>query len=162
MDAGTSALDLVTLAVALWGAILSTYLAVARRRPRVRVSAEFGAERLGPIRNHSFFVVRVVNVGQRAVTVRDVEWEVDRGHSFTLELFRHGKGEEFPAKIEPDDELRILFDSEAAARAIAGSGSGARAIEVLDAGGRKRWRIDVTDTLREEAEEEVERSAEDA
>ena len=161
MNGAPSILELVTLAVALWGAILSTYLAFARQVPRVRVRARFSAERLGPIRNHTFFVVSVVNVGQRAVTIRDIEWEVDRRRSFTLELFRHSKGDELPVKVEADDELRLLFDSEAAANALAPSGSGATAINVLDASGKRSWRIEVTVSMCEEAEEEVERTAEE-
>jgi hypothetical protein len=150
----------VTLGIALWGAVLSTYLGLARRRKRILVRAEFGAERLGRIRNHSFFVVSVVNVGQRAVTIREIEWEVDPGYRFTLEVFRHSKGPDLPAKVEPDDELRVLFDPDAAAIAIAPSRTGATAIYVMDASGKRSWMVEVTAPMREVAEEEVKRAAE--
>jgi hypothetical protein len=104
-------------------------------------------------RNHPFFVVSVVNVGQRALTIREVEWEVDPKYKFTLEVFRHSKGDDLPAKVEPDEELRIVFDSDAAAMALAPSQRQASAIYVRDASGKRSWRIDVTQTMRDEAEE---------
>jgi hypothetical protein len=150
----------VTLGIALWGAVLSTYLALARRRRRILVRAEFGTERLGSVRNHAFFVVSVANVGQRAVTIREIEWEVDPSYKFTLNVFRHSKGKDLPVKVEADEELRILFDSDAAAMAIAPSQRGTTSIDVIDASEKRRWTIDITQTMREEAEEEIERSAE--
>jgi hypothetical protein len=150
----------VTLGIALWGAVLSTYLALARQRRRILVRADFGTERLGPIGNHPFFVVSVVNVGQRAVTIREIEWEVDPNSKFTLNVFRHSKGKDLPAKVEADEELRVLFDSDAAAIALASSQRGASAIDVKDASGKQRWRIEVTQRMRDEAEEEIERAAE--
>lgn len=161
MDDLPSALELVTLGIALWGAGLSTYLSVARRRKRVLVRAEFGAERLGSIRNHAFFVVSVVNVGQRTVTIREIEWEVDPGHKAILNVFGHSKGKDLPAKVEADEELRILFDSSAAAMALAPSHRGTTAINVIEANEKQSWTIEVTQTMREEAEEELERADED-
>jgi len=148
------------LGIALWGAGLSTYLAVARRRKRVLARAEFGAERLGSIRNHAFFVVSVVNVGQRTVTIREIEWEVDPGHKVILNVFRHSNGKDLPAKVEADEELRILFDPDAAAMALAPSQRGATAVNVIEASGKQSWAIEVTQTMREEAEEELKRADE--
>lgn len=153
-------LSYATLGIALWGAALSTYLAIDRRRTRILVRAGFATERLGRVRNHSFFVVSVVNVGQRAVTIREVEWEVDPSYKFSLNVFRHSKGDDLPAKVEADEELRIVFDSDAAAMALAPSQRKASVIEIRDASGKRSWRIDVTQTMREEAEEEVKRAAE--
>lgn len=150
----------MTLGLALWGAVLSTYLAVARRHRRILARAHFGAERLGPIGNHAFFVIRVVNIGQRAVTIREIEWQVDPSYKFTLNVFRHSKGKDLPAKVEADEELRILFDSDAAAMAIAPSQRGAATIEVVDASGKQRWTIEVDQAMRDEAEEEIERATE--
>lgn len=160
MDDLPSVLELVTLGIALWGAALSTYLAVARRRKRVLVRAGFGAERLGSIRNHAFFVVSVVNVGQRTVTIREIEWEVNPGHKAVLNVFRHSNGKDLPAKVEADEELRILFDPGAAAVALASSQRGTTAINVIEASGKQRWTIEVTQAMREEAEEELARADE--
>lgn len=151
----TLELQHVTLGIAVWGAGLSTYLAAARRRKRVRVRAEFRAERLGSVRNHAFFVVSVVNSGQRAVTIRDIEWEVDPDHKFMLNVFRHSNGNDLPAKVEADEELRILFDVDAAAMALAQRG--VTAIRIIEANGKQAWPIEVTQTMREEAQDEFER-----
>jgi len=119
------------------------------------VSANFGTDRLGDIRNHSFFVVSVVNVGQRAVTIREIEWE-GAAMSFALHVFRTSKGTDLPVKVEADDELRILFDPGNAAQAIARTGHRATAINVVGSGRARRWKIGVTDAMRDEADDEME------
>ncbi len=162
MDHSPTTLDYVTLAIAVWGAGLSTVLSVARRRRRLTVGAEFGVARLGHIRNHGFFIVRVVNTGQRAVTIREVEW-VAEGYTFGLGVFRTSKGPELPAKVEPDEVLQILFDIDRAAGAIAGQEAGdtPREIRVVASGARRPWPIRITEDMRTEAAEALERAAEE-
>lgn len=79
-------LELATLGIALWGAGFSTYLGVVKRRRRLLVSAEWGTDRLGSSRNHVFFIVSVVNTGERAVAVREVEWVLDEAEELLREI----------------------------------------------------------------------------
>ena len=149
MDHGATALDYVTLTIAIWGAGLSTVLTVGSRRRRLTVSAEFGVARLGSIRDHGFFIVRVANTGQRAVTIRNVEW-VAEGYEFALRVFRTSKGPELPVKVEPDEELQILFDIGNAANAMAGyePHDPPREIRVVASGARRPWLISITHDAR--------------
>ena len=112
-------MEWITLALAVWGAALSTYLGFYKRRRRLLVAADFGVARLGSSRRHGFFVVTAVNVGERAVTIREIEWEVDRDYSFTTHIFKHSKGKDLPVQVDPDEEVRILFDIDAASKHIA-------------------------------------------
>jgi hypothetical protein len=153
MASAPTSLELATLGIALWGAGFSTYLGVVKRRRRLLVSAEWGTDRLGSSRNHAFFIVSVVNTGERAVAVREVEWVLDEGNSRWLRVFRHCKGTDLPVKVEPDEDVRILFDFRPAANAIAPSAYGAKAIKVIEAARKRTWEVAVTDAMRDEAEE---------
>ena len=158
MDNGPTTLDWITLGIAIWGALLSTALAVVRRRRKLIVSAGFGVARLGDIRNHAFFIVRAINAGQRPVTIPDVEWVAD-DHSFTLHVFRHTKGRDLPVKVEPDEEVHILFDVDVAARALVGHalGSTPSRIRIFGSGRRRAWEVPITGEMRLEAEEHLKR-----
>jgi hypothetical protein len=156
MDDGPSTLEFVTLGIALWGALLSTYLVVTKRRRQLHVGAGFGTAPLGDIRDHTFFIVSVVNVGERTVTIREIEWDTRTGLSFTLHVFRHSKGPDLPARVEADEELRILFDPDGAAKAITRSERGVTALNVLASGRKRSWRIQVTESMRDEAEQQLE------
>lgn len=146
-------LELITLGIALWGAAFSTYLGVVKRRRRLLVSAEWGTDRLDSSRNHAFLIVSVVNIGERAVAVREVEWVVDERNSCSLRVFRHCKGTDLPVKVEPDEDLRILVDFQHAASAIAPSAYGANAIKITEAARKRTWEVALTDDMRDEAEE---------
>jgi hypothetical protein len=148
-------LELVTLGIAVWGAGFSTYLGVAKRRRRLLVGAEWGTDRLGSSRNHAFWIVSVVNIGERAVAVREVEWVVDERNSCSLHIFRHCKDKDLPVKVEPDGDLRILVDFEHAASAIAPSAYGAQTIKITEAARKRMWEVALTDDMRDEAEEET-------
>jgi hypothetical protein len=155
MDSQPTTLDWITLGIAIWGAGLSTSLAVLKRRRKLLVRAGFETARLGDIRNHAFFIVRVINTGQRAVTVSEIEW-VSKDSSFTLHVFRHSKGaRDLPVKVEPDEEVQMLFDVDAASNAIAGGigGTAPTKLRVLVSGRRRAWEIELTDEIRSEAEE---------
>lgn len=148
----------IAFGIAAYAAGLSTLLAVSKRRRKLIVRVGFGAARLGEIRNHAFFVVRVINTGERAVTIPQVEWVGDTG-SFTLSVFRHSHGRDLPVKVEPDEEVQILFDVGVAARALIGDELGERAtrIRVYGSGRRRAWEVAITEEMRREAEEEIER-----
>lgn len=162
MASGPTTLDFVTLGIALWGACFSTYLGVSRRRRRLMVSAEWGTAHLGPSRNQTFFIVSLVNTGERAVAIREVEWMLDDGDSRSLEVFRHCKGTELPVQVEPDEDVRVLYDSLHAANMIAPSGYGAKAIKVIEAARRRTWELLVTDPMRDEAEAMLQEAGEQA
>ena len=161
MASAPTPLELVTLGIALWGAAFSTYLGVIKRRRRLLVSAEWGTDRLGSSRNHAFFIVSVVNTGERAVAVREVEWVLDERNSRWLRVFRHCKGTDLPVKVEPDEDVRILFDYQHAANAIAPSAYGAKAIKIIEAARKRTWAVTVTDDMRDEAEELLSRIREE-
>jgi hypothetical protein len=144
--------DWITRGLAVWGAALSTYVVALKRRRRLRVSAEFTTAKLGPIRNHTFFIVEILNVGERAVTIRRVEW-VAPGMTSELVVFRLSAGEELPEKVEPDAELRILFDPDKAAAAI--SERATSRLDVIDAHD-KAWPVTVSTSMREFADEQLE------
>jgi hypothetical protein len=148
-----TSLEVVTLGIALWGAALSTYLGVVKRRRRLLVGAEWGTDRFGSSRNQAFLIVSVVNVGERAVAVREVEWVVDERNSCSLRVFRHCKGTDLPVKVEPDEDVRLLVDFQHAANAIAPSAYGAKAIKITEAARKRTWEVAVTDVMRDEAEE---------
>jgi hypothetical protein len=76
--------------------------------------------------------------------------------SFTLQIFRHSKGDDLPVKVEPDEEVRILFDPDAAAGAIAESEKGATAIKVLSSDEKLTWSMPVTQEMRYEADDLLE------
>lgn len=148
---GPSALDVVSLVLALYGAGLASFLGMSKRRRRIIVSGYWGTERLGEIRNHLFFIVRIVNTGERAVTISEIEWHSD-DLTFSLYVFRHSKGKELPVKVEPDEEVRVLFDCGFAAEALAPSGNAVTSIRVIESAGQA-WTISVDDLMREEAED---------
>ncbi len=158
---GEAAINWITLAIAVWGAGLSSLLAVSKRRRKVRVAAGFGTARLGPLRNHSFFIVTVTNTGERQVTVNRVEW-VSASVSAELEVFRHSKGQDLPVKVEADGEVRILFDVGVASRMLVGTALGERPsrIRICLSGTDQTKQISITEEMRVEAEEENERQEE--
>lgn len=156
-----TALNLLSFGLAAYGAGLSTYIALGKRRRRVIVSGDWGTDRLGHLRNHLFFIVRVVNTGERAVTISEIEWHAE-GMSFAMHVFRHSKGKDLPMKIEPDEEGRVLFDFGYAANALAPSKSGVHTIKVSESSGKQTWTIPVTTSMREEAEELVQEAREQA
>lgn len=147
-------MDAIALVLAAWGAGLSTFLAFARRRARLILDVGFGSARLGRVRNHTFFVVSAVNPGQRSVAISEIEWEVEPGHRFVLDTFDHSKGRDLPVKVEPDEEVRILFDPDVAANAIARNG--AKRIVVRSGGRRKPWAAEIDQSARDEAHELLE------
>ena len=154
---GEAAINWITLAIAVWGAGLSSLLAVSKRRRKVRVAAGFGTARLGPLRNHSFFIVTVTNTGERQVTVNRVEW-VSASFSAELEVF----GQDLPVKVEADDKVRILFDVGVASRMLVGTALGERPsrIRICLSGTDQTKQISITEEMRVEAEEENERQEE--
>jgi hypothetical protein len=156
MNKGPATLDFITLGIAVWGALLSTAIAVTKRRRKLLVAAGFGTARLGDIRNHAFFVVRVINTGQRAVTIPALEW-VAEDFVTTHHVFKHSKGRDLPVKVEPDEEVQILFDVGVAAGAIA---QGPSRIDVVGSGRKRAWRVAITEDMRAEAEEELQRERE--
>jgi hypothetical protein len=144
-------MEWVSLGIALWGAVLSTLLVVARRRRRLLLSAAF--DRFGSGWHEGSFVVTAFNLGERSLTIRDIELEIEPGKKFSLARYidRLSKGTELPVQVEPDEEVRALFDVEVAVRAIAGSPEAALNVEV--AGRKREWRLDITERVRHEADE---------
>ena len=69
------------------------------------------------------FVVTAFNLGERSLTIRDIELEIEPGKKFSLAAISTAsrKGTELPVQVEPDEEVRALFDVEVAVRPIAGS-----------------------------------------
>lgn len=104
----------------------------------------------------------MINTGERPVTIHEVEW-VGQSTSFTLHVFRHSKGRDLPVKIEPDEEVQVLFDVGVAARALVGSemGDPPTHIRIFGSGRERAWEITVTDAMRLEAEDELEREQPD-
>ncbi len=129
-------------------------LAISKRRRRLIVKAGFGTARLGDIRNHALFIVRVINTGERAVTVSEVEW-VAESHSLVLDVLRHSYGRDLPVQVQPDDEVRILFDADAAARALIGRELPPTRIRVYASGRKRPWELAISEETRLEAQDHI-------
>jgi hypothetical protein len=136
-------MEWVTLVLAVYGAALSTFVAYRKRRRRLLVTADFGAARLGKARRHGFFVVSVANVGERAATVQEIGWLISPDTSCTYEIWRQSKGNDLPVQVEADEEVRIVFDFDLAAKAIAEAGAYALDVHVI--GVKAPWRVEISE-----------------
>ena len=86
-----------------------------KRRRRLLVAADFGVARLGSSRRHGFFVTVHFPFD---LAIRDCPLaHID--YSFTTHIFKHSKGKDLPVQVDPDEEVRILFDIDAASKHIA-------------------------------------------
>jgi hypothetical protein len=151
MDGGFTMWDAINLGVAVLGLVVASAIAtrdfLARQRKLV-VFAEFGTAPLGRISNHSFFIVRLVNVRERPIGVSEIEFSNERDTRIGFEAFRQLP--ELPATLGDHQEGRVLYDPDRAAGWIIDLGM--RAVYVRDAEG-KEWRAEIPRWAIDEARE---------
>jgi hypothetical protein len=152
--------DGISLAVACAGLAIATANSVrdfVKRRPKVALYVEWGGAPLGTTRRHLFLIVRVVNVRERPVLVREI-WFGGEGFEATYETFREQPP--LPVTLGDYQEVRVVYDPDLAARAL--TESGMRSVTAIGANGPlaktpiPEWVIEQAEELRERDADEDE------
>ena len=135
-------IDAITAVAAVWGAVLSSVLAireVRRDRPRLRVFCSFAALQAapGPWRG---IEIKAVNTGERAVAVEEAGLRLSDG-SKVIEPYNKLGLVSLPKRLEEGDSVSVYLDMSAVEDGVreAYDDSGARlaGVYVRDAEGRR-------------------------
>jgi hypothetical protein len=84
MLSGMDAVRWVTLGIALWGAILSTFSWVKEFKKRRRVRLDVSVERITDPETYDVndaIVITADNLGQEPITIKDLGWSTRAGNS---------------------------------------------------------------------------------
>lgn len=153
------AVEIPTAAIALYGAGLASYSAFQASKRKLIVSASFDARKIGRLDLQEVFVVSITNAGQRPVTVTSVRFIASNGSDWAEMRYTTtaANGQVPPFKLEPDSLGEVFFDSEHAANQLA---AGTHAIRVVGAAGQGSWETVIRPGVIDEANEILERMAE--
>ena len=103
--------DLLTLLVAAYAALLSTYLAYAQRRdkaPQVKVKTSYGFLTAGPQISDTHILMEAANIGEKPVTLSSAGLLLPDGSQFVI--FSNNSTQRLPCELTHGKNVTMWFD----------------------------------------------------
>ena len=134
-------MEIATILVALYGATLSTILAInefRKERRVLRVTCDIAIAGLTTGGSYTFVAIKVVNVGHRPVTLTSAGFILNNG-KWATQLESQMGMIPLPKKLEDGDNVSLMFDYDRVVKLAKEMGEGIRFTKavVSDAAGKK-------------------------